>query len=152
MKKLLLIFIPLVILLSCGRDEEDRNSNNLIGKWKITSIEGKIISSSGVQSNVYYGFPVDQCGVNDYYDFRSNNTVEIKSSAKGNSGNCETKVATDNYSYNVNKKELTTSFFNNTNTDETYQVKTLNSKELILYREILSSTGNTYLSVYYERL
>jgi len=68
MKKLIMLFIVAATMFSCSDDDDTKEENVLIGKWKLTQI-------TSFDATVY----TPEESENVYYTFNSNKTVAIES-------------------------------------------------------------------------
>lgn len=132
MKKALLSFSIIAVLLSCSSDNNSNddtnnpgpgNSVSIVGTWK----KNKEIIISGKDNSVISNTPSDDCEKKTTFIFLQNNTVSEEVYENSN-GSCIHYVSsTGNYSYDSSNKKVSITL---ANTTDVFEVPVLSSTEL----------------------
>lgn len=113
-----MLLLAVVTITGCKKDDDEKAADNIIGKWYPTSsvdteyLNGKLISQ---ETDTDFG--------NEFTEFRSNGTA--------------VDYDGDGYTYKITGSKLIMRE-DGDDDDEVYEIKKINSKELVIFSE------NTY--------
>lgn len=120
---LLMLLLATVTLVSCKKDNEEKQQKNILGKWYFKTVVEKEIES-GVTT---YEETEDDFTTADFIEFKSDGKV---TSTQGGYSFVGT--------YKINENSRLILIDEDGDTEE-YEIKKLNSTELVLYMEDIDS-------------
>ncbi|REC53731.1 hypothetical protein DRF62_12265 [Chryseobacterium piscium] len=105
-KNFLLAFATLLLLSSCGNDDNENNQNvikPIVGSWKMS----KTMMISGANNAILQSSPVSGCEALNTFEFGQNQSFSIKYYTKNNMECITDGFDTGTYQYSENSKMLT---------------------------------------------
>lgn len=140
MKKIsLLAFATLLLLTSCGNDDNENSQNEInpiVGNWKMS----KTMIISGSNNAILQSSPVTGCEALNTFEFGQNQGFSIKYYTKNNTECIADGFDTGTYQYSENTKMLT--FTYSDSMVESSVVHSLNNTEIMTVDHIEDYNGD----------